>query len=65
MIPLYPDEGRWFTSPESRAVALRHALQTILDMPCDLGREGDALGAAQRIASEALTVDNQAEKANG
>lgn len=33
---------------------LRAVLQTILDMPCPLGREGDLLGAAQRIASEAF-----------
>jgi hypothetical protein len=32
------------------------ALQAIVDLPCPLGREGDPLGAAQKIASAAITA---------
>jgi hypothetical protein len=32
------------------------ALQAILDLPCPLGREGDPLGEAQKIASAAITT---------
>lgn len=36
------------------------ALQTILDMDCPFGREGDLLGKAQRISSKALGDANAA-----
>ena len=45
--------------------AARNALQTILDMGCPLGRDGDLLGAAQRIASEAITELNRAARSSG
>jgi hypothetical protein len=32
------------------------ALQAILDLPCPLGRDGDPLGEAQKIASAAVTA---------
>lgn len=44
---------------EIEVVVARKALQTILDMPCPFGREGELLGAAQRVASEAITELNR------
>lgn len=41
----------------------RAALQAILDLPCPFGREGEPLAKAQRIASEAITALNRAERA--
>jgi hypothetical protein len=50
------ESGMWVLREyhEAEIRRLRGAFQTILDMPCPFGREGDPLGAAQRIASESF-----------
>ena len=55
------------TAPKAAEIdgVAREALQTILDMGCPLGRDGDKLAYAQRVASEAITELNRALRSSG